>query len=147
MNSVKLACIVCTKDRPEDIRNLFVSFEKQTRKPDQIIVVDGSDNPIKHVLDGFPSLKIDYITVRPPGLAKQRNAGIKELRPDIHWVGFMDDDLVLEEDCLKNLEIFPVTDAGFAADARRCGFFLRRFSQISTHACFASSLLSLLSSC
>lgn len=101
-----LACIVCTKDRPEDLGNLFVSIAKQSRKPDQIIVVDGSDNPIKHVVDRFPELKIDYVTVRPPGLAKQRNVGIKQLRAEINWVGFMDDDLVLEEDCIENLEEF-----------------------------------------
>ena len=105
-HEIKIACIVCTKDRPEDLKNLFVSFEKQTRKPDQIIIVDGSDTPIKHVLDAFPTIHFDYVTVRPPGLAKQRNVGIKNLRPEMQWIGFMDDDLVLEPDCIEKLEEF-----------------------------------------
>lgn len=104
MNNI--ACIICTKDRPDDLTKLFKSLDQQSRKPDQIIVVDGSDNPIKHVVDAFPSLKVDYITVRPPGLTKQRNAGVKLLRPEIKWVGFLDDDLVLEPTCVEALDSF-----------------------------------------
>lgn len=103
---LKIACIVCTKDRPVDLANLFASISKQSRKPDQIIIVDGSDEPIKNVIERFTDLTVDYVTVRPPGLAKQRNVGIKQLRSDIDWVGFMDDDLVLEDQCLENLELF-----------------------------------------
>lgn len=105
-NQLKFACIVCTKDRPEDLTNLLVSLSKQTTKPDQIIIVDGSDHPIKFVVDKFPDLHCDYVTVRPPGLAKQRNVGIKNLRAEMNWVGFLDDDLVLEDQCIENLERF-----------------------------------------
>lgn len=103
---MKIACIICTKDRPEDLRNLFISLRKQTRKADQIIVVDGSDQPIKNVLEEFNELNIDYVTVRPPGLAKQRNVGIKNLKSDMDYIGFLDDDLVLEDRCLENLATF-----------------------------------------
>lgn len=103
---MKICCIVCTKDRPVDLKNLLESINRQTRKPDQFIIVDGSDDPIKHVLDGFPGINFDYLTVRPPGLVKQRNAGVKLVRPDMDWVGFMDDDLVLEDECIENLAKF-----------------------------------------
>jgi GT2 family glycosyltransferase len=102
----KIAVIICTKDRPKDLTNLFQSIQRQSRKPDQIIVVDGSDNPIKHVIEAFPDLTVDYTTVRPPGLAKQRNVGIKMLKAEMDWVGMLDDDLVLEDECISNLYKF-----------------------------------------
>ena len=108
----EITLIICTKDRPEDIKTLFTSLVSQTQKPKHVIVVDGSDNPIKDVLDPFlEDLSIEYTTVRPPSLPKQRNVGISMLAEDADWVGFLDDDLVLETDsleqvskCVKNAE-------------------------------------------
>ncbi len=51
--SIKIALIVPTKDRPEDLNNLFVSIQKQTRSADLVIVVDGSDDPIEYILKDF----------------------------------------------------------------------------------------------
>lgn len=102
----KIACIICTKDRPIDLAKILGSMVDGTRKPDQLIIVDGSDEPVKDVVDKFAELNPLYLTVRPPGLAKQRNVGIKNLQADMDWVGFLDDDLVLEEHCLKSLEEF-----------------------------------------
>jgi glycosyltransferase involved in cell wall biosynthesis len=101
-----LTIIVPTKDRPEDMRKLLESIKGQERAPDNIIIVDGSDNPIKHVLEEYPEVTCHYVQVRPPSLPKQRNAGIQELSNESEWVGFLDDDIVLEPDCLKNLEQF-----------------------------------------
>lgn len=103
---MKIACIICTKDRPVDLENVLKSIVDGVRKPDQLIIVDGSDNPIENVVKKFPELNPCYVTVRPPGLAKQRNVGISKLNSDIEWVGFLDDDLVLEPECLGSLEAF-----------------------------------------
>ncbi len=102
---MKIVLIVPTKDRPKDIQNLFSSLIIQSRKPDSVIVVDGSDQPIKSTLEQYTSeLNLNYIPCRPPSLPKQRNVGIKNLPADTDWVGFLDDDLVLEPDALENLE-------------------------------------------
>jgi GT2 family glycosyltransferase len=101
---LKFSLIICTKDRPKDLKLLLESVQKQSRLPDQIIIVDGSDHPIKELVESFKTLPLIYQTVRPPGLAKQRNVGIKLLRDDIDWVGMLDDDLELEAHCLQNLE-------------------------------------------
>lgn len=93
--------IVCTKDRPDDMTSLLTSIYKQTIQPKLIIVVDGSDTPIPHVLEKFPQLNFDYVAVRPPSLPKQRNVGISRLPEDCDWVGFLDDDLVLEPNSLE----------------------------------------------
>ena len=102
----KITLIVCTKDRPKDMRTLLGSIVSQTRAPDRMIVIDGSDDPIQYVLGEFPTLKIEYRAVRPPSLPKQRNVGIGMLGANETWVGFLDDDLVLESDALAELEKF-----------------------------------------
>jgi len=92
----KLALVVPTKDRPEDLRKLLISIASQTRKPDQLIIVDGSNPDIRHVIGNIPELNIDYVRVFPPSLSQQRNAGMQQLKPDVTLAGYLDDDIVLE---------------------------------------------------
>ena len=102
----QLDLIICTKDRPYDLERLFKSIQIQTFMPRSIIVVDGSDHPIKEVVEKFPDIPTDYVAVRPPSLPKQRNVGIGRLPQDLQgaqWVGFLDDDLVLEQDALEQV--------------------------------------------
>ena len=66
--------IICTKDRPGDLSKLLNSLQKQVKKPDCVLIVDGSDSPIEYLLKDFPELNFKYLSVRPPGLTKQRNA-------------------------------------------------------------------------
>jgi len=116
----KLAYIVPTKDRPNDVRKLLGSIRLQTIKPNQIIVVDGSEPNIKNVIDEFNDLNISYLRVFPPSLAKQRNAGVAVIDKTISLAGFLDDDLELEPDSTeKMLSFWDITDkktggAGFS---------------------------------
>lgn len=106
---MKFVLIVPTKDRPVDIQNLFASILTQTRKPDLVIVVDGSDNPIESMIHSFSDrINLKYYACRPPSLPKQRNVGISNLPNDTDWLGFLDDDLVLENNALENLENFII---------------------------------------
>ncbi|MEQ1772383.1 MAG: glycosyltransferase [Burkholderiales bacterium] len=114
----KLAFVVPTKDRPDDLRKLLLSIASQTRKPDQLIVVDGSNPDIRHVIAGFPELAIDYVRVYPPSLSQQRNAGMRQLKPDITLAGYLDDDIVLEPPAIEVMREFwsgAPTDIGGAA--------------------------------
>jgi glycosyltransferase involved in cell wall biosynthesis len=99
----KLAFVVPTKDRQDDLRRMLASLVAQTCSIDQIIVVDGSAPDIRSVIDEFPALGIDYVRVFPPSLAKQRNAGMQKLRPDITLAGYLDDDVVLEPDAIEKI--------------------------------------------
>ena len=58
-------------------------------------------------------LPISYELVRPPGLTKQRNVGIKSVNKKSTWVGFLDDDLVLEPTCLGALEDYLLSVEGY----------------------------------
>jgi len=102
----KVAFVVPTKDREPDLRKMLHSLADQTRRPDQVIVVDGSDPVIKHVLAEFPELSIDYVREFPPSLSRQRNAGMAKLRADITLAGYLDDDLVLECDAVEKMCAF-----------------------------------------
>ncbi len=101
-----LCLIIPTKDRPLELERLFNSIDSQSIHPAQIIIVDGGDPGINWLMEKFPGLPIDYLQVLPPGLTRQRNAGLRIVRDDINLVGFLDDDIVLEPDCLKNMLAF-----------------------------------------
>ena len=100
---VHMAYVVPTKDRPDDMRTLLASLQRQTRGVEQIIVVDGSDPAIDEVLAEFSDLAITYVRVFPPSLAKQRNAGMAVLDDGINIAGYLDDDLVLEPDATERM--------------------------------------------
>jgi GT2 family glycosyltransferase len=102
----KIALVVATKDRPVELRNMLKSLEVQSYKIDQIIIVDGSEDPIEDVLKEFSTLSMNYIRCIPPSAAKQRNMGIKGVNPDITLIGFLDDDIVLEVYALEKMMEF-----------------------------------------
>jgi len=104
--SVKIAYVVPTKDRPDDLHVLFKSLQKQTKQPDQIIIVDGSDPDIKYVCDDYLDLDITYVREFPPSLARQRNAGMAALNDEITVAGYLDDDLELEPDATEKMISF-----------------------------------------
>jgi glycosyltransferase involved in cell wall biosynthesis len=117
-----LAYVIPTKDRPNDLRVLFSSLTQQTVYPDQIIVVDGSKPSIRYVCNEFKNLPITYERCYPPSLAKQRNAGMKCLMPDITIAGYLDDDLELDREATKKMYDFwktaPINAGGAAFSIR-----------------------------
>ena len=96
----RLAIVVATKDRPNQLRSVLTSIKGQSVQPQQIVVVDGGDDPIEAATREFPDLPISYITVCPPGLTKQKNAGVSATHPDMNLIGFIDDDMILEDGAL-----------------------------------------------
>lgn len=112
MNQKKVAIsiVVPTKDRPRDLTKLLTSIQLQSRRPDAIIIVDGSETPMNSVIEQFSDLKnLELTRVFPPSLPKQRNVGISKVDPQMEWIGFLDDDLVLEPDALSELEKYILT--------------------------------------
>ena len=115
----RIAFVIPTKDRPDDLTKMLSSIAAQTRRPDQIIVVDGSDPVVRPVVDRFaPVMAIDYVRVFPPSLAKQRNAGMAVLHPATTLAGYIDDDIVLEPEAVERMLAFwesAAADVGGAA--------------------------------
>ncbi len=102
----KIAFVVPTKDRPHDLRRMLRSVEAQSFRPEQIIVVDGSENRIDKIVGEFPALNIEYLHVYPPSLSRQRNAGMSAVDSSINLAGYLDDDLVLEPGAIEAMLVF-----------------------------------------
>lgn len=97
----KIALIIPTRNRPDFLSNLLKSLQEQTVQADQVIIADGSDQPIEPEIKQFLSPNVSYIRVLPPSLTRQRNEGIKALNKDITLAGYLDDDMVLERDAVE----------------------------------------------
>jgi GT2 family glycosyltransferase len=116
MAKERLAIIVATKDRHEDLRRLFNSILLQDTRPEQIIVVDGGDVPVLPVIEEFKDLAVSYVRKMPASLTAQRNAGIRMLSGDITLAAFLDDDIILEDGSLRRMvEFFESSSADVAA--------------------------------
>lgn len=102
----RIAYVVPTKDRAADLRKLLISLGKQTVAPAQIVIVDGSSDPVRFLCDDFPALPLTYVREFPPSLARQRNAGMAALHNDITVAGYLDDDLELEPDATERMVRF-----------------------------------------
>ena len=99
----KLAFIIPTRNRKECLSELMESLKNQKDLISQIIVVDGSDEPIgEPFFDKYP-FDVDYLYVNPPSLTRQKNEGIKKLNEDITIAGMLDDDIVFYKDTAEQL--------------------------------------------
>jgi len=105
-SSSKLALIIVTKDRPDEIRRLLSSLRRQTRRPDLVVIVDAGTPPLTEDLYGAADLAVRYIRCLPPSTARQRNQGLKEVRTGFDFIGFTDDDAVFEERAVERMMTF-----------------------------------------
>ncbi|MBI4355019.1 MAG: glycosyltransferase [Candidatus Omnitrophica bacterium] len=107
MTEHRLALIIPTKDRPQPLTRLLASVRRQTRGPDQVIIVDSSAARTDDWVRRFGAQgPLRYLWTQPPSLVRQKNLGIAALDPGITLVAFLDDDLVLEDDTLEAMLAF-----------------------------------------
>lgn len=112
--------IVCTYMRAESLGRFLDSLLLQTAPPDCLIIVDASpedstEQLVKHRLidtDGQALRQMLYFRVSGPlkGLTRQRNYGLRWVQTD-HLI-FFDDDVVLNPDCLEQMEQAYHSDMG-----------------------------------
>jgi GT2 family glycosyltransferase len=103
-----LSLIVCTYGRPEQIRSLLQSTLRQTRPPDEILIVDGShdgktEEAVADIRNDKGDQGISYYRVgkEERGLTRQRNYGITRSQGDL--IAFLDDDTIPEADYFAEL--------------------------------------------
>ncbi|GAA4244649.1 glycosyltransferase family 2 protein [Winogradskyella damuponensis] len=98
--------IICTYMRPKALLTLLKSVNKQTLYPNEILIVDGSNNEeTKEIIlhNNFENLSYYKVDEKNRGLTKQRNFGISRVSEDIEIVCFLDDDTVLEPNYFKQV--------------------------------------------
>ncbi len=110
MTNSKISVIICTRNRFDDFRMTASSLMRQTRLPDELVVVDSSDvKELEPYLRsaGLP-VAVKYIHSKP-GLTLQRNVGIRNSAGDILF--FFDDDCELDVNYLAKVEAVFARDA------------------------------------
>ena len=108
---MKFSLIVCTYCRANSLKRLLESVNNQTLYPDEIIIVDGSENnETESMLSVFKYKNLNYFKAEKDnrGLTKQRNFGITNSSLDSEILCFLDDDIVLKSDYFEKL-IFTFT--------------------------------------
>ncbi|CAB5083646.1 hypothetical protein D3OALGA1CA_401 [Olavius algarvensis associated proteobacterium Delta 3] len=116
----KIGVIIPTKDRKSELRRLLTSFVSQRCGPDQIIIVDASDQADTLLTEDYNRLSITYIHGNY-GMTEARNLGISNLAESISLVCFLDDDVVMEEGAWKAMTDFWES-AG--VDIGGCSFYI-----------------------
>ncbi|AGS23000.1 glycosyltransferase family 2 protein [Rhizobium etli] len=95
-----VSILICTKDRPEELRRCLASIPEQSLKPAEIIVVDNasSGDATRRVVEDAGAT---YVREDRVGLDFARNAAIRAAKTE--FVAFTDDDVVLHQRWLENL--------------------------------------------
>lgn len=104
-NAVEMtsSVIICTRNRFDDLIRCLESIEVQTHLPDEVLIVDGSDDDQLGTLlkdQPFDALPIRYIHTEP-GLTRQRNIGIEIASGEIMF--FLDDDVALDTEYMEKV--------------------------------------------
>ena len=96
--------VLCTRNRPGEVRTCLDSVRVQTRVPTRVLVVDSSENDeteriVADLAGSWPTGSVLEHRSAQRGLPRQRSVGIDETAEEI--VHFVDDDTVLEADYIR----------------------------------------------
>lgn len=107
---LSISAAIITFNRAEWLKDALTSLTKQTRQPDEVVVVDnGSKDHTKDVVLSFSDrLNIKYVYEPVRGIPHARNTAIKNATGDI--IASIDDDCVADENWLKQIEIPFIKD-------------------------------------
>ncbi|WP_299361693.1 glycosyltransferase [uncultured Paracoccus sp.] len=106
-----VSVVVCTRDRPSDLRRCLASLNACEPAPAEIIVVDNapSTDATSAVVREFPDVR--YISEPRPGLSHARNAGARAASGEI--IAYTDDDVEVRPDWIGAL-VAPFADLSVA---------------------------------
>lgn len=115
------AIVICTLNRPDDIRRCVAAVCAQTRLPAELVVIDAGDlRDVRHDLEReCRSAGIRFVYQQAqPSTTQQRNQGAGLVEADVTF--FLDDDVVIAPDYIAR--IVAEYESGDAADvAGVCG--------------------------
>lgn len=105
LTAPRCSVVICTRDRPEDLRRCLQSLAIQDHPDYAVWVVDNAPagRAAREVVDSFvANMNIHYIAELHHGLSRARNAA---LRAELHgdWVAWLDDDEVADPMWLTEL--------------------------------------------
>lgn len=105
---MKISVIIPTMNRPESLKRTLDSLMRQTRLPDEIVVVDQSTNNQSKIAVSETKLghvekpvSFKYVVQEEKSLVRARNRGLEAAEGDI--LSFLDDDVELFGDYLEKV--------------------------------------------
>lgn len=100
---IPMSIVIATRDRWRSLAATLASLSGQDAQPEEIIIVDGSSHfrSFDACIPKRLHSRIVYMQAEKAGAAWQRNEGFLRCRHQM--IGFMDDDIVLEHDCLSRM--------------------------------------------
>jgi glucosyl-dolichyl phosphate glucuronosyltransferase len=104
MAPIRVSAIICayTMDRWSDICDAIESLRRQTRRPDQIIlVIDHNEDLLARATAALPKKVLVIANQEARGLSGARNTGIAAATGDL--IAFIDDDVVVDTNWLDLL--------------------------------------------
>jgi GT2 family glycosyltransferase len=97
--------IICTRDRPQELRRSLESIVQQTPLPNSVLVVDSSVDDRSEVETRRQAQEQSSVVIRhirsAVGLTRQRNRGVAASRGEV--IHFLDDDVVCEPGYLSGI--------------------------------------------
>lgn len=112
----KLAVVIASKGRPEELGLWVAHMQRQSRQPDLLLwAVTGEADLPKHLAEGDGPM----VCISTPGLCAQRNAALRALPADIDLVAFFDDDYVPSSQCLAGVQAFFEASPGVVGASGR----------------------------
>lgn len=100
--ALRIVIVIASVGRPDDIANQLASLQRQTRKPDGIVlsVTQQSDLPPEHERANAE------VIFSPKGLCAQRNAAIEHVARNYDVLAFFDDDYLPTTTVVEGIEWF-----------------------------------------
>lgn len=101
--AMKISLIIPTKDRPEELTRLLRTLFRQTRKPDELLIIDDGSLDFSWLRNLIGDRMImTYRKKDKPGLTRSRNLGIEIASGDI--ICFLDDDVEIADNYFESVE-------------------------------------------
>lgn len=99
---MKLAVIIATFGRKEQLAQLLVHLERQERLPDEVVVSAPDET---HVPVYEPRVFPISIVLGRRGLCAQRNRALEQVLERFDVITFFDDDFIPKDDYLRLVEL------------------------------------------
>lgn len=99
---MRVSVVIPTRNRAASVSRLMENLNRQTQKPDEVILVDSSDNKDYRIelIRTFTDLPLVWVDA-PPAVCIQRNVGVKASTSE--WIFLCDDDIELPENYIERL--------------------------------------------
>lgn len=112
---IPLSVVIPTRNRAAVLRRTLESLAAQSSQPARIVLVDASDDRatrylcVEQPVPGLASVVV-WHAGQILGAASQRNQGVRECQHTV--IGFFDDDIVFQPDCVARLWRALQSDVG-----------------------------------